>query len=346
MKVMPGIMPGVASDKIRFFTNSDGIRGDEIPRGNVHRILAIGGSTTECLFLDQSKSWPGLLQNKLNARGGGKVWVGNAGVSGHTSRQHVLYMKYFLPQHPEIKTVLMMVGCNDLQSRLSRGGISVPQPGNDLDLEGKLLPQAFFLISERQAKNAPFFKKTGFWMLGRHVKRVLFQSENIEENEGAAYVEWRKNRRSALSIRNKLPDLKVALEEYVENTDAIIDLAQKYSVRLVFMTQPAMWRRNMPRGLQDLLWFGWIGESQTKNTKVYYSIEVLEEGMKLYNDALMATHRRRNVECVDLAGLLPKDATVFYDDVHFNESGARKVAEILEAYLLDAKFVQNYFSRE
>lgn len=34
----------------------------------------------------------------------------------------------------------------------------------------------------------------------------------------------------------------------------------------------------------------------------------------------------RRVECLDLAAMLPKDDTVFYDDVHFNEAGAERVA--------------------
>jgi len=32
--------------------------------------------------------------------------------------------------------------------------------------------------------------------------------------------------------------------------------------------------------------------------------------------------------------MMEKDTTVFYDDAHFNESGARKVAEALSKYLL------------
>jgi hypothetical protein len=40
------------------------------------------------------------------------------------------------------------------------------------------------------------------------------------------------------------------------------------------------------------------------------------------------------VECIDLATTLEKDTTVFYDDVHFNESGAQKVSKTVSNYFL------------
>ena len=45
-------------------------------------------------------------------------------------------------------------------------------------------------------------------------------------------------------------------------------------------------------------------------------------------------YQARKVECIDLAPVLPGDTTLFYDDVHFNESGAEKVAEVLAQYIL------------
>jgi len=39
---------------------------------------------------------------------------------------------------------------------------------------------------------------------------------------------------------------------------------------------------------------------------------------------------------LDLASLLQKDTTVFYDDVHFNESGAEKVSNIIAQYFFNS----------
>lgn len=59
----PAIIRGVAGPA-HIVTNSLGIRGDEVSteRASEYRILAIGGSTTECLLNDQPNTWPALLQ--------------------------------------------------------------------------------------------------------------------------------------------------------------------------------------------------------------------------------------------------------------------------------------------
>jgi hypothetical protein len=49
-----------------FVTNSIGFRADELPKESCKQIIAIGGSTTECYYLDQSETWTDLLQQGLN----------------------------------------------------------------------------------------------------------------------------------------------------------------------------------------------------------------------------------------------------------------------------------------
>src|SRR5262249_515888 len=56
---------GGTSETARFTVNSRGFRGSE-PPSNAIRILCIGGSTTECLYLDDSVAWPELLMEHLN----------------------------------------------------------------------------------------------------------------------------------------------------------------------------------------------------------------------------------------------------------------------------------------
>jgi hypothetical protein len=43
--------------------------------------------------------------------------------------------------------------------------------------------------------------------------------------------------------------------------------------------------------------------------------------------------------------MLPKDLTVFYDDVHFNDGGSERVAEIVSAYLLATRFWESTIRR-
>lgn len=61
----PSIMPGISGDS-NFYTNSNGVRGDEFTDQDTYRIMAIGGSTTECAYLDQPETWTHLLQESLD----------------------------------------------------------------------------------------------------------------------------------------------------------------------------------------------------------------------------------------------------------------------------------------
>src|SRR3989339_1653451 len=58
------IFPGIHGVSV-FKTNKYGIRGREITAMDTLKILTVGGSTTECLYLDQSETWQALLEEKM-----------------------------------------------------------------------------------------------------------------------------------------------------------------------------------------------------------------------------------------------------------------------------------------
>ena len=150
---------------------------------------------------------------------------------------------------------------------------------------------------------------------------------------GGIYVVWRKHRRDATDIRQALPDLTAALEEYKNNLKEAAAIARERSIRLILMTQPSMWRPGAPPELEALLWMGGVGDFMARPGQPYYSAEALAQGMKQYNDAMLGVCKSESIECIDLADM-DKDVRVFYDDVHFNEGGASQVARIVANHLL------------
>lgn len=55
--------------------------------------------------------------------------------------------------------------------------------------------------------------------------------------------------------------------------------------------------------------------------------------LDIYNKELMEICKDENVECVDLASLIPHSKLYFYDITHFNEKGAELVAEKITEFL-------------
>lgn len=321
-KPYPGIMPGVGNQAV-FATNSDGVRGDELTKRYRFRVLAVGGSTTECLYIDQQKSWPYLLQKKLSSVYQQDVWVGNIGRSGLSTTGNLIELKYLLPQYQKIDLIIALVGFNDLQSSLLNTFI----PNSGKSDEEKI--EMVFVVRPPKTK-ANCYENSALWnMLKKSIDYCFKRNKDIvEDSVGSWYIGARNARKRALEIVNSLPDLSINLKIFENNINEMIDLAQKKSIRIIFLTQPYLWNKNLTDTQKGLLWFGF-----TEDKKKYYSIQALASGLKEFNFRLIEVCKRRNIEYIDLENFIPSDTGAFYDDVHFNESGCLKVADIIAGYL-------------
>jgi lysophospholipase L1-like esterase len=321
--VFPGIGPGP-----RLHVNSLGLRGSEIPGGASRRVIAIGGSTTECLYLDQEKTWPALVERGWNERDLSRItWTGNAGRSGHTVRENILQLDELVRAIPEIDVVLVLPGINDLSKRLAQGD------AYDADLFARpgardaVRRTAFSVHPLGVDTDAPLCKRTALWRLVSSLRRRLEAGRRSTQGPTElGFVRWREHRSAASRWIDALPDLARALDEYRRNLSELVDIAQRSGARIVLATQPMLWRVDLPPEAQRLLWMGGVGDFQDVAGCAYYTLRALIEAMKRYNDVVRDVARARGVACVDLARFLDGDASAFYDDCHFTEHGAELVA--------------------
>ena len=95
--------------------NSIGLRGQEPPLTFDRHltIVAVGGSTTECYYLSDGKTWPHLLSQHLSQHFS-SVWLNNnAGMDGHSTFGHTVLAKNYLSA-VRPKVALFLVGVNDV----------------------------------------------------------------------------------------------------------------------------------------------------------------------------------------------------------------------------------------
>ena len=331
VKILPGI-----GERSRFETNSLGLRGDEPPAGEAYRILAVGGSTTQCAFVDQPESWPVRLNDLLAANEAGlPVWVINAGRSGFTSRRHVIQLRHLLEQGDgngnDFDAVLLLAGVNDLANRLEYGDEEPPL--EDLTWQGVKTAKCFTHVPPEYDDLHPVLGRLGLFRMFKALE--LRSSMPAEERVGNNYKLWRRNRRSASRMVDTLPDLERALEAYRTNLVECAEIAREHGARLVLIDQPSIWRADLPETAHKILWLGGIGDYQHEEGLPYYSIEALAEGMRLYNETLHQVAAEAGLESIRLAEQLPRDPLHFYDDVHFNTQGSIKVAEVIAKQLLE-----------
>lgn len=331
----PQAVPGV-NGASHFVINRDGMRGDPLPAKGTYKILAIGGSTTECLYLDETEAWPHLLQEALGEQG--RVWVGNVGKSGLSTRHHIVQVEHLTRQYPGIDAMILLIGANDFLQRLGKGTGYRPFPGIDaLPLEDyeALMSEAFFTWPGSNHRE-PFHKRLAMWRVTREFKyRYLSYTgkQLLQDEDGSIFSKWRAHRRSAPQFRTTLPDLSAALQEYAGNIRAIVRIGAKQGVRVILSTQPFLWRADLLPQDRDLLWLGGVGKYQEEPGHEYYSAAALADGMNQYNQRLLQLCRDEHVECVDLEAVVPKERRMFYDDAHFTEAGSRQVAETFSRYL-------------
>ena len=330
----PKVMPGVEG-AAKFTGNDVGLRGPKYPTDseNVYRIVAIGGSTTESLYLDDSEEWAHLLMLGLNARQPDyPVWVANGGQSGRNAVDHLELVRA-LPVLSEVDLLIFLVGLNDLQPTLAFAGDPIQEilEANALRFKEQVLDGGRRLRPAR-----PYFKRTELFELAKHSSAALLGKLSASEGlgwmavgPGSYVVEKRQQRAEAITV--PLPDLEIGADEYRGRIQAINAECRDRGLRCLYLTQPTMWRDDLSSHESDLLWFGWVRpEPQLTG---YVSPAELAIAMDTFNQELLSVCVSDALECLDLASMVPKDTSAFYDDAHFNESGARIVAASLTDYL-------------
>ncbi len=91
-----------------------GLRGEYDDSSKID-ILAIGGSTTNERFIDETQTWTAVLGQEFR-RHGREIVVVNAGVDGQSTIGHIKNFEFWFPMIPDLKAryVLVYVGINDL----------------------------------------------------------------------------------------------------------------------------------------------------------------------------------------------------------------------------------------
>lgn len=309
-----------------FTINKDGLRGHELNRGNANYIT-LGGSTTECLYLDDSETWPYLLAKSTG------FGIGSMGKSGCTLHENYLHLKYAVSQFSDLKGVIVMAGLNDMYKRLAQDTLYDQRFLFSSSVEDSVIKQIFGLDDNL---NEAWWKRSALLQLVRNIyhqqKQVPWTS--VLDDTGENYKAWRTKRQLAQLI-DSLPDLTPALNEFTSLLDSCYLQCKKQNLQLVLVTQATLYKDSMSEFENKLLWMGGKGNFMNEQTNYYYSPKALHQATETYNNALRNfSMQNKEVKLIDLAALLPKDTSVFYDDCHFNESGARKVADIIGKELM------------
>jgi len=314
----PNIFNGINGES-QFTINSLGYRGEKIKNpSEEYRILIIGGSTSECLYLDDKETWPHLLMQKLNKTiDNKKVITMNIGKSGHGLRNNLLALKY-LPDYYEPDLIIILTGANDVLFRLSRKDNWQPFDENEYD---RTESYTFSVTSKYSWKSTIIYNL---------YKIIMLKSKNISPQDGIGetLVENRLKRQNAENWITEIPDLTLALEDYKKILERVIKLSKEKNSKLIYITQPYLYKNNMTEKEEASLWMTYdFGE-------IYYPIETMIYSTEEFNKkTLEVCEEHQEIFCIDLEKKVPKTLNYMYDDMHFNENGAMFVAKEISLFI-------------
>lgn len=275
--------------------NRLGFRGPEKPADYSNRlsIVTIGGSATECAFLNDGKTWTDILYHKLR-KNYPAIWMNNAGIAGHSTFGHIALIKeHIISLHP--KYVLILAGANDIRrTKMDSGDESLLVV---IARNSELCNVLLNLTRTREAK-----------------------TKNLTDT----YIDL--NRSDSLF----LPDVAIAdylknenewVKHYRDRLDTIIELCVSNNIQPVLITQPCLAGKGSDPVTNISLETFKVKENE--NGKLWWTM------LEKYNDGTRQIANQKHVPMIDLAHLLPKSSEYFYDLVHFTNKGAEKTGQIL-----------------
>lgn len=296
-------------------TNKWGLRGEEPPNDwdEWFTIVTIGGSTTHCYYIDDRRTWSYLLQENLR-NVNQQSWVGNGGLSGHTTRAHIIFMQEIVPViSPDL--VVLLIGINDTHFS-TRQGVAT----SGIEDETTTLRYKIFAASRL------------YQILYRWIQISFGDVHMLTENLTSYEPEPLDG--PDIELPDDIREFCISMDEYNSNIRTIIRLARESDVQVVFMTQPMLWEdTEYWRGIQQSYYW-------TTSDKTRLSAASLSRILDAFNQELLVVCREEGVPCLDLALLVPHTLECFYDGVHFTEAGSVTVAELLAEFLLDEGLIE------
>lgn len=295
-------------------TNSLGFRGPEPPGDFADdlTIVAVGGSTTECYYLDDRRTWPARLAGMLE-RDFDRLWINNAGFDGHSTCGHQLLVKQFIgPLRP--KVVLYLIGINEVGN----------SEANDWDQE--LLVHAAADWPTRVVHKLADYSALA--ALAVNIRRHRTAQAKGLVHATVLHDPIPSESREPFSDEQRQKELNRHRADFLPGYESrlrhLVRMTRDFGIEPVLLTQPVLCgtgRDDATGADLALIPAGEVGG------------ETEWAVLELYNDVTRRVAEEESVLLIDLAYRLPKSSRYFYDWLHYNNAGAEAVAEIVDADL-------------
>ncbi len=276
-----------------------GLRGDYDTLADID-ILAIGGSTTNELYVDDDAIWTAVLEKNLRTLD--SAWdVANAGAEGQSTIGHMYNFEAWFPNLEGLapKYVIAYIGVNDVavENHADYDALTTPN-------DSKNLAQWF----KNQSAIYRLYKVVHGMMEARDAKVI--------HGGGAAYAgPWQEVSPPKLDSNE---DFRERVGQYEVRVGKLIDRIEKFGAKAIVVTQS----RSGYRVDQGRVFAALHADGTT-------SMEGYAIQTPFNHAAMRACKKKRNAICIDLGSELRFGDDDFYDWVHTTASGSARIGDYL-----------------
>lgn len=302
---------GLTAQKVRLTVDGDGFIGSAQRHDEPDVTIAfLGGSTTECLYLNEDKRFPSLVASLLNERRGRRIHAINAGTSGGNALHSInKLINVVAPKHPQV--VMFMHAINDLTTLAYFGSYW------NADRRGNLV-----VVENGEGSFSYMVKVLAKRHLPGYFTTVMVVSDYLNPKVDDEFVFDRQVFNANLQREEELVALfRQQLILFVYTTRAI-------GATPVLMTQANRIESDDPF-VRDLFRRTRPGLDYDRWAKVYAR----------FNEEIRRVAAIEHIDLVDLAKTIPGTKEYAYDPVHLNERGsivaAAEIVKVLDRVMPD-----------
>jgi hypothetical protein len=265
-------------------------------------LVFLGGSTTECLFVDEENRFPYVTGVVLEQETGKKINSFNSGMSGINTLNCIdILVNKVIPLSP--RAVVFMENINDLSTLLYEG-----------------------TYWNRNTSRSPIETLPRTKMLGKLLKEICIPNLNYAYKNLTSFLFPGQEDEFAPARGKKLQvDQARLTREFAMNLQIIVDTCKARGIVPVLMTQA-----NRITEKPDQVVAAYVGRFGRDTGLSYREFKEIYDA---FNETIRRAARQNQVLLIDLAVEVPPDKIYLYDMVHFNDKGSKYAAGIIAARL-------------
>lgn len=289
--------------KITIKTDNKGFRVSNkinyLDKKNQKRIILIGGSQIEEIYLNFSETWGSKLSKNLGEKYNSRFEVVNTGASGLRIKQLKKNLLYFVNKNIQADHFIFLFGQNDWNQHIIENNFSN-------------IENFFYRFSFRKS----FIMKI-YTLLNFELNPSSRQNVKILERYG-------KNQSNSIETRKIIKNnLNSIPKEYIKDIKQIIKICKNNNLSCVFLESFSAYNKNVSTQLKRNFW------QTPPNTDYSLSLKSLVNVSDSYNGFLKQIVEKNSFIFCEINKFLQPTGKNFYDDSHLNPYGSKELSKII-----------------